>query len=87
MLPIVGSAAMAATVTMPSTATITSTTYEVSENGQTTIVNQVTGTFVRASDGSELRLMLDPKTHQPSTAIVRANDQDVSMSTSASHTR
>ena len=45
--------------------------FDVSENGQTSIVNQVTGTCARASDGTELRLMLDPKTHQPGTAILR----------------
>ena len=70
--------AMAAPATTPITATITSTTSDVT--GQATVLSQQTGTFSRASDGRELRVMLDSKTNQPGTAILRtANNEDVVM--------
>jgi hypothetical protein len=80
LLPIVScGVAMAAAVTTPIMATITNTTYVVGENGQATVVHQETGTFARAGDGRELRVMFDPKTNEPKTAILRANGEDVSM--------
>ncbi|HEY7390872.1 MAG TPA: hypothetical protein VH640_20315 [Bryobacteraceae bacterium] len=81
IFPIVACAAAAAgtAVTTPITATVTSTTYSVDDNGQTTVVSQQTGTFARASDGREATIMLDANTHQPNTAVIRANGQSISV--------
>jgi hypothetical protein len=80
LLPILGCGiAMAAAVTTPITATITTSTFEVGQDGQATLINQTTGTFARASDGRELTVTLDSQTNQPATAVLRASGQDVSI--------
>jgi hypothetical protein len=74
-----GAAAIAAGVTTPITATMTMTWYEVDGNGQSTMVHQENGTFGRSSDGSEVTRWLDLNTHQPTTGVITAKGQSVSV--------
>src|SRR5579875_3419046 len=78
ILPVVSCGiSLAAPVTTPITAKMTSTTYEVGGNGQTSIISQESGTFARRADGSEVTRFLDPSTGQPRTAAIRANGQSI----------
>jgi hypothetical protein len=70
-------AAATAAVTAPITATLTRTIYEVGADGKTTVVDQRTGTFRRASDGSEVTIMHTPSTDRPNTETLTSNGQRV----------
>lgn len=69
MLFVAACGAAEAVVTTPITATVTRTTYEVDADGKTTLVSQQSGTFRRASDGSEVTIMLDPGVNRTSTEV------------------